>query len=204
MDLKSIKGIDLANFLIRNDLKNFVKENTRVCRSYYKEKKKYQTSKSLLDICISNFEKLIDIKVVGCPLSDHKFLVSALDFSKTKHTPFVNIGRSLTEKNLLLIADLIKSVDLSFNKNDQDIDQIWMKIKQKILECIDLIAPLKTFRERPIEIAPWADEELLKKLDFVTFIILNFRTQIPRWILRIIIQNINNIKLSVNHSSAKK
>ena len=150
MDLKSIKGIDLANFLIRNDLKNFVKEHTRVCRSYYKEKKKYQTSKSLLDICISNIEKVIDIKVVGCPFSDHKFLLSALDFSKTKHTPFLNIGRSLTEKNLLLIADLIKSVDLSFNKNDQDIDQIWMKIKQKILECIDLIAPLKTFRERPL------------------------------------------------------
>ena len=143
--------------------------------------------------------KVIDIKVVGCAFSDHKFLVSALDFSKTKHTPFLNKGRSLTE-----IADLIKSVDLSFNKNDQDIDQIWMKIKQEILECIDLIAPLKKFRERPIEIATWADEELLKKLDFVTFIILNFRTQIPRWILRIIIQNINNIKLSANHSSAKK
>ena len=163
MDLRSSKGNDLANFLMRNDLKNFVNEHTRVCRSYYKEKKKYQTSKSLIDVCISNQDKIIDIKVIGCPFSDHKFLVAAIDLSRTKHTPFVNIGRSLSEKNLLLIADLIKSQDFSFEKNDENIDQIWSDHKTKLLACIDLIAPLKQFKERPIEIAPWADEELLEK-----------------------------------------
>ena len=146
MDLKSIKGIDLTNFLIRNDLKNFVNEHTRVCRSFYKDKKKYQTSKSLIDVCISNHDKVVDVKVIGCPFSDHKFLVAALDFKKSKHTPFVNTGRSLSEKNLLLIADLIKSLDFSFNKTDQDIDKIWMKIKQKLLDCINLIAPIKPFK----------------------------------------------------------
>ncbi len=35
MDLKSIKGLDLAQFLVRNGLKNFVNEQTRVCRSFY-------------------------------------------------------------------------------------------------------------------------------------------------------------------------
>ena len=40
MDLKSIKGIDLVNFLIRNEYKNLVKEHTRVWRSFCKEKKK--------------------------------------------------------------------------------------------------------------------------------------------------------------------
>ena len=35
MDLKGTKGIDLANFLIRNDLKNFVNEHTRVCWSFF-------------------------------------------------------------------------------------------------------------------------------------------------------------------------
>jgi hypothetical protein len=29
--------------------------------------------------------------------------------------------------------------------------------------CIDLVAPLKTFNERPIEIGPWVDEQLLEK-----------------------------------------
>ena len=125
MDLRSSKGLDLANFLLRNDLKNFVNEHTRVCRSYYKDKKKFQTSKSLIDVCISNQNKVTSVKVIGCPFSDHKFLVAALDLSRAKHTPFVNIGRSLSEKNLFLIADLIKSQDFSFNKNDQNIDQIW-------------------------------------------------------------------------------
>ena len=104
------------------------------------------------------------VKVIGCPFSDHKFLVAALDLSRAKHTPFVNIGRSLSEKKLFLIADLIKSQDFSFDKNDQNIDQIWNIHKQKILECIDLVAPLKTFKERSIEKAPWVDEELLEKI----------------------------------------
>ena len=96
MDLRSSKGLDLANFLLRNDLKNFVNEHTRVCRSYYKDKKKFQTSKSLIDVCISNQNKVTGVKVIGCPFSDHKFLVAALDLSRAKHTPFVNIGRSLS------------------------------------------------------------------------------------------------------------
>ena len=181
MDLRSSKGIDLLNFLIRNDLKNFVNEHTRVCRSYYKEKKKFQTSKSLIDVCISNQNKVTDIKVIGCPFSDHKFLVAALDFSRAKHTPFVNVGRSLSEKNLLLIADLIKSQDFSFDKNDQNIDQIWNSHRKKLLDCIDIIAPLKTFKERPIEIAPWADEELLEKVrvrDYYYFKFQNSNTSL--------------------------
>jgi hypothetical protein len=60
IDLRSSKGLDLANFLLRNDLKNSVNEHTRVCRSYdkdkkkHKDKKKFQTSKSLIDVCVSN------------------------------------------------------------------------------------------------------------------------------------------------------
>jgi hypothetical protein len=33
MDLRSSKGLDLTNFLLRNVLKNFVNEQTKVCRS---------------------------------------------------------------------------------------------------------------------------------------------------------------------------
>ena len=56
MDLKSIKGSDLGNFLIRNELNNFVNQHTRICRSYYKDKKKYQTSRTLIDVIISNID----------------------------------------------------------------------------------------------------------------------------------------------------
>ncbi len=59
MDLKSIRGADLLNFLIRNNLKNSVEQHTRVCRSYYKDRKKFQTSKTLIDVIISNQEDKI-------------------------------------------------------------------------------------------------------------------------------------------------
>jgi len=36
--------------------------------------------------------------------------------------------------------------------------------KKKLLDCINIVAPLKKFKERPREIAPWAGEELLEKV----------------------------------------
>jgi len=59
MDQKSIRGADLLNFLFRNNLKNSVEQHTRVCRSYYKDRKKFQTSKTLIDVIISNQEDKI-------------------------------------------------------------------------------------------------------------------------------------------------
>ena len=90
MDLKSIRGADLLNFLIRNNLKNSVEQHTRVCRSYYKDRKKFQTSKTLIDVIISNQEDKIENQVIGCPFSDHKFIIAALEYSQTKFTPFVS------------------------------------------------------------------------------------------------------------------
>jgi hypothetical protein len=102
--------------------------------------------------------------VIGCPFSDHKFLVAALDLSQSKRIPFQNTGRSLSEKNLFLITDLINAQDFSFDKNDQNVDQIWNNHKLKLLDCINLVAPIRKFKERPQEIAPWVDEELLENL----------------------------------------
>ena len=163
MDLRSTKGIDLRDFLIRNELKNFVNQHTRVCRSYYKKKKKYQTSKTLIDVIIHNQNRILETKVIGCPFSDHKFIIAALDFTSTKSNPFINIGRSLSEKNLILIGDHLSNLNFSFNKDDNDIDGIWINLKKQIINIVDLIAPLNKFKERPKQIAPWEDEELLEK-----------------------------------------
>ena len=84
--------------------------------------------------------------MIGCPFSDHKFLVAALDLSQSKHIPFLNTGRSLSAKNLFLITDLINSQDFSFDKNDQNVDQIWNNHKIKLLDCINLVAPLKNLK----------------------------------------------------------
>jgi hypothetical protein len=83
--------------------------------------------------------------------------------SQSKHIPFLNTGR-LSEKNLFLITDLINAQYFSFDKNDQNVVQIWNNHKIRLLDFVNLVAPLKKFKERPQEIAPWVNEELLEKL----------------------------------------
>ena len=129
-------------------MKNFVNQHTRVCRTYYK-KKKFQTSKTLIDVIIHNQDRIIGTNVIRCPFSDHKFIIAALDFNSTKPNPFVNIGQSFSEKNLILIGDRLSTLVLSFNKEDKDIDGIWMNLKNQIINILNIEAPLKTFRERP-------------------------------------------------------
>ena len=54
MDLKSGQGADLKDYLLANDLKNFVNDYTRVSTSFYKKQKKSSTSKTLIDVVIHN------------------------------------------------------------------------------------------------------------------------------------------------------
>ena len=72
----------------------------------------------MIDVIIHNQDKIIDTKVIGCPFSDHHFLIAALDFTPVKAKPFENIGRSLSEKNLILIVDHINALKFSFNRDD--------------------------------------------------------------------------------------
>ena len=90
----------------------FVTQHTRICRNYYKKNKDYKTSKTLIDVVIHNQNRIVDTKVIGCPFSDHKFVITSLDFSCPKEKPFESFGRSLSEKNLLLISDNIKTLNI--------------------------------------------------------------------------------------------
>jgi hypothetical protein len=102
MDLKSLKGNDLVKLMARNELKNFFDVYTRIFRKYYKETKDYKTSKTLIDVVIHNQNKIIETTAIGCPFSDHHFVIAALDFHTPKLETFSNSGRSLSEKNLFL------------------------------------------------------------------------------------------------------
>jgi len=98
MDLKSLKGNDLVKLMARNELKNFFDVYTRIFRKYYKETKDYKTSKTLIDVVIHNQNKIIETTAIGCPFSDHHFVIAALDFHTPKLATFSNFGRSLSEK----------------------------------------------------------------------------------------------------------
>ena len=165
MDLWSQKGDLLRDFLIKNELVNYVKEHTRHSRNFYVEKNAHVDCKTLIDVAIHNSNKIISTGVIGCPFSDHKFVIAALDFSKAKFIPNEILGRSLSEKNLALIAEKIGEIAHAFNieKDDINIDQIFLDLKNKITIVLDSIAPIKAFRERQVDKAPWEDEELYEK-----------------------------------------
>ena len=59
----------------------------------------------------------------------------------------------------MLIFDQIKSKNYYFDKENLDIDRIWNKNKKKFINSLDLIAPRKTFKQKPNKISPWFDEE---------------------------------------------
>ena len=84
MDLKSSEGNDLKDFLINNEMKNYVNVHTRIARTFYKKKQKYVESKTLIDVILQNQDKVIDTAVFGCPFSGHSFVIAALDFSSPK------------------------------------------------------------------------------------------------------------------------
>ena len=164
MDLFSNKGNDLKDFLLNNQLKNHVEQHTRVSRNFYEKKNKYVTSKTLIDVVLHNQNRVVKTEVIGCPFSDHSFVISALDFKPPKPVLFQTTGRSLSEKNLMLIGELVNNLNSSFviNKED-DINMVWSDYKSKITQILDTVAPLKSFKQRPVELAPWDDDELSEK-----------------------------------------
>ena len=60
-------------------MKDYVRDYTRI-NLRLNEKKKFITSKTLIDVAIRNGESLIETKVIGCSFSDHHFVIAALDF----------------------------------------------------------------------------------------------------------------------------
>ena len=64
----------------------------------------------------------------------------------------------------MLIGELVNNLNSSFviNKED-DINMIWSDYKSKITQILDTVAPLKSFKQRPVELAPWDDDELSEK-----------------------------------------
>ena len=78
MDLFSNKGSELKQFMIVNDIKNFVTKFTRIATNYYSNKDVYRTSKTLIGVILHNKEEIISTKVFGCPFSDHSFVLATL------------------------------------------------------------------------------------------------------------------------------
>ena len=105
-----------------------------------KKKGAFTTSKTLIDVIIHNEDMITDVSCIGCPFSDHHFVLASIDITLEKIKPELpDKGRHFSETNLNLINEKINSIDLSKIDFDADVDTIWKCIvaglPTKLLKC---------------------------------------------------------------------
>ena len=161
MDLNSDAGKLLHDFMNDFHLKNFIKEPTRV-KSRLFENSTVKTSSTLLDVILHNDNLVSETAVIGCPFSDHKFIVGSIQIDKMKSCQSFIWTRNLSEKNLVTLGNRLALLD--FSKMDKYVtsDEKWLFLKEILLSEIDQISPLKKFALKKENKCPWFDLELTK------------------------------------------
>ena len=150
------------------DYNNHVTEFTRVARKFYKKKNKYITSKTIIDVVLHNRDLVQSTKVVNCPYSDHKFVVTKIKLPKNTNNAQSSImGRMLNEKNVDLIVKAIKdNVNLKVNTIKLvNVNDHLNVIHINLNSIVDSVAPVKKIKIKQKNYCSWMDEELLKVRD---------------------------------------
>jgi hypothetical protein len=162
MDLLSENPNPLKDFISFNKFLNLIEEPTRVRTRFFKASGDGSASSTLLDVLIHNKDLVIETKVVACPYSDHKFIVAAIKTDKDKPEPEIFWSRNLSENNIKLIEESLKSVDFSKLDVIESPNDKWLYFKKSILSILDTIAPLKKVTLKPPNKFPWFDLELYR------------------------------------------
>ena len=159
MDLLKKESI-LVDFLMLNNLLNFVTKPTRIDRN---------GKKSLIDVIISNKDLVIETEVIPCSfvdevnrLSDHCFVAAELNCKKNdgNDSKFI-IGRNLSNRNLLMIGTKLNSINFNFIDDLNDVNLKWNAFKNTVLNTIDDFAPKRKFILSYSTNFPWFDDELI-------------------------------------------
>ena len=131
---------------------------------FTKKKNKYITSKTLIDVAIHNGESLINTKVIGCPLSDHHFVIAALESNSPKIIHSGNLSRQLSVKNLLKISKELGKLHFSFDRSE-NINSTWNNLKNEITAILDKRAPQSFLSLAQKKYLPGKIVSFLKKKD---------------------------------------
>jgi len=155
-------------------LTNFVEKPTRTAhrirnrenkkRSHAHDNSPSKTySSTLIDVVLHNGDYIIDSDVIGCPFSDHKFVVSTLKFPSLKPQVQQFKSRCLSESNLKKIEDLLLNSSDSFLDIDSATgpDAKLKYLQSTLLKLVDKVCPEKVVKRRSTyEQPPWIDHEL--------------------------------------------
>ncbi len=163
LDLLSKDGNVLKEFLISNDLKNFVHSPTRIA-TVKKERNGteiFKTSKTLIDVIIHNQEAIKATKVISCPFSDHSFVLAEIAIQPTRKQQQVTTGRCMNADRVAMLIDRLNELNTSFlDDKDTDANFKWITLKNHLIEMLDQVAPSMKLNVRKKDKFPWEDKEL--------------------------------------------
>ena len=162
-DLLSVNGSDLSKFMDENCMVNCIQKPTRIRSCLTKDG--YKLTKTLLDVCLhsplDNHGLAITSDVIGCPFSDHSFICISLNATCVKTNNEQIFGRNLCQDNLNRIISALKRVNFNEALKYNETYRQWGWIKNKILKCINEIAPIKRLKKKKAKNNyPWFDKEL--------------------------------------------
>ena len=174
-DLLTDSGRPLQGLMENYDLNNAVQKPTRIAhRIKNRENKKLLKShgtahtktysSTLLDVILHNGDTIAYSDVIGCPFSDHKFVVASLMFPSLKHKVPVFTSRCLTEANLKKIEDLLLTSGDCFKDIDELIgpDSKLNCFQSTLIDIINKICPEKRVKRKSSNVKPsWKDHELI-------------------------------------------
>ena len=184
-NLTTEQGLPLEKIMANYQLRNFVEKPTRIAhrvsnrnhKSVHKSIDKSTTpdllsfmqtialethSSTLIDVVLHNGDLIIGSDVLGCPFSDHKFVVAALKLTAHKKLPPIKfLSRCLSPSNLEKIGHLLTdAMFLEVTKLDDPADKLKF-LQTTILKVVDSICPLKSVSKKVNEqVHPWIDREL--------------------------------------------
>jgi hypothetical protein len=99
--------------------------------------------------------------VIGCPYSDHKFLVAAFDLAVVKQPEQTKESRIFSEKNLSKIRSSLSAIDFSIIERFPLIEDKWGFVKDRVIEAIENCCPLRPIKNKAQNECPWFDAELI-------------------------------------------
>ena len=155
------RGLQQQQLLSNYNLKNYVQGITRI--GHYKNQKTgvIRTSESSIDVILHNGDLLCDSTIIGCPYSDHKFVLATINIQPMTKNCFETLSRNTSKNNMTKILDAISKVDFKFITEFQDVNTKLMAFSDILLCVLDHIAPLKNIKVKDKEDqTPWVDLEL--------------------------------------------
>ena len=97
---------------------------------------------------------------IGCPFSDHKFVVASLEFSSIEKLEKTILCRSFSVANLEKISEKLKNTDFSQIKSLTNSNDKLDFLNKSLLHIMDSVCPLRSSKIKQKDMYPWIDLEL--------------------------------------------